>query len=632
MSDITPNIVVSMPNQLFTMARSFKACSNGRIYIGKINTDPTLPENQIQVYLEREDGSYIPAMQPIIINTAGYPVYAGQISKFVTVEGHSMAVYDAYGSQQFYFPNILKYDPDQGIIQLKEQLASTTTTNSGSNLIGVATGETLTSYLSTGRGIDPRMPPYNYRDSDDLETRTASIQAAFEAANTSKKSVSMAGFYYIDSLTIVGHSDYSVIGFGGIIAQGNGGAGRFCIEMKNCTNINWVGTLSLNGKAGFDGGVKVWADKDGGTSRMQLSISVVGSAIAWQFGDKSQPDRLVSEIRVFGCQTYNVREVVRIIGSQAVIEFNGCQMVATAGAIGTNIVCIGTLYGGALRINGGEVMMPTEPTGQLFRSFPIDSPAYAKAYGIVTITGAPIESAGLWFNAYNIDGITSPAAETGGFVLSACSGYTPFSHVNIQTSGNFSGKIDIDHTCYFHRLDVKTSQIVVCTSNSHPIVRLHDDAFDSNFPKGFSAVTGGVLAFPFRQITQVTNLGGVSYPSNSTNNLIFQSMHAVGENPYYGVNYNTSTGEFIVPVGGLKSVRLHVEISFSAAMPGGTISVIVSTVMKSTCGIPSARLSADFDLGNIVAGDVISLRIFNPNSTVTTTSSNLDMLVFSASN
>ncbi|MCV5519667.1 phage tailspike protein, partial [Escherichia coli] len=51
--------------------------------------------------------------QPIVINAAGFPVYNGKIAKFVTVQGHSMAVYDAYGSQQFYFPNVLKYDPDQ---------------------------------------------------------------------------------------------------------------------------------------------------------------------------------------------------------------------------------------------------------------------------------------------------------------------------------------------------------------------------------------------------------------------------------------------------------------------------------------------------------------------------------------
>lgn len=113
MTDITANVIVSMPSQLFTMARSFKAVANGKIYIGKIDTDPVNPENQIPVYLEREDGTHIQVPQPIVINSAGYPVYNGQIAKFVTVQGHSMAVYDDYGVQQFYFPNVLKYDPDQ---------------------------------------------------------------------------------------------------------------------------------------------------------------------------------------------------------------------------------------------------------------------------------------------------------------------------------------------------------------------------------------------------------------------------------------------------------------------------------------------------------------------------------------
>lgn len=113
------NVVVSQPSQLFTLARSFKANANGKIYIGKIDTDPVNPENQIQVYVENEDGSHVPVSQPIIINAAGYPVYNGQIAKFVTVQGHSMAVYDAYGAQQFNFPNVLKYDPDQ----LRQDLA-----------------------------------------------------------------------------------------------------------------------------------------------------------------------------------------------------------------------------------------------------------------------------------------------------------------------------------------------------------------------------------------------------------------------------------------------------------------------------------------------------------------------------
>ncbi|EMS3705201.1 head-binding protein [Shigella flexneri] len=135
MPDITANVVVSMPSQLFTMARSFKAVANGKIYIGKIDTDPVNPENQIQVYVENEDGSHVPVSQPIVINAAGYPVYNGQIAKFVTEQGHSMAVYDAYGAQQFKFPNVLKYDPDQ-LKQLlqSDEGAAHIGTNSGKNL------------------------------------------------------------------------------------------------------------------------------------------------------------------------------------------------------------------------------------------------------------------------------------------------------------------------------------------------------------------------------------------------------------------------------------------------------------------------------------------------------------------
>ncbi|HGV0030530.1 TPA: phage head-binding domain-containing protein [Citrobacter freundii] len=124
MSDITANIVVSAPSQLFTMPRSFKAVANGKIYIGQIDTDPVNPANQIQVYLENEDGRRVPVAQPLIINAGGYPVYNGQIAKFVTVQGHSMAVYDSYGTQQFYYPNVLKYDPDQ----LRADLQSDTLT------------------------------------------------------------------------------------------------------------------------------------------------------------------------------------------------------------------------------------------------------------------------------------------------------------------------------------------------------------------------------------------------------------------------------------------------------------------------------------------------------------------------
>ncbi|EOL8965932.1 phage tailspike protein [Cronobacter dublinensis] len=167
MSDITANIVVSMPSQLFTMASSFKAVANGKIFIGKIDTDPVNPINRIPVYVENEDGTLVQVSQPIIINAAGYPAYNGQISKFVTEKGHSMAVYDAYDVQQHYFPNVMKYDPDQ----FSQELAGT----GGASKIGTSDGHTVQFHLdeieSNITGLDNRVLA-----SDSADYRNRNIQ------------------------------------------------------------------------------------------------------------------------------------------------------------------------------------------------------------------------------------------------------------------------------------------------------------------------------------------------------------------------------------------------------------------------------------------------------------------------
>lgn len=237
MTDITANVVVSMPSQLFTMARSFKAVANGKIYIGKIDTDPVNPENQIQVYVENEDGSHVPVEQPIIINAAGYPVYNGQIAKFVTVQGHSMAVYDAYGSQQFYFPNVLKYDPDQfskriGKISLIH-FKSVSDIFLGFTIDGVPANLTINDYVITDgetiwrvksdrpsslSDIEP-MSPYNVIDFGADKTGVRDSTSAFISAGggsvpegTYIVNENLSGIYYKDGrVTIKGNGTVKLI-------------------------------------------------------------------------------------------------------------------------------------------------------------------------------------------------------------------------------------------------------------------------------------------------------------------------------------------------------------------------------------------------------------------------------------
>ncbi|EOJ7557972.1 phage head-binding domain-containing protein, partial [Escherichia coli] len=223
---INANVVVSMPSQLFTMARSFKAVANGKIYIGKIDTDPVNPENQIQVYVENEDGSHVPVSQPIIINAAGYPVYNGQIAKFVTEQGHSMAVYDAYGAQQFKFPNVLKYDPDQALPAFISKLAAV----DGETYIAGATYEQIRTSNVSGTQIKCVGREHNkdggegwfFLDSDDTTTEdddgTVLIDAVGRRWKRSYNGAKMASWFGVKSGTDVSSAIQNMLntGTGGI--------------------------------------------------------------------------------------------------------------------------------------------------------------------------------------------------------------------------------------------------------------------------------------------------------------------------------------------------------------------------------------------------------------------------------
>lgn len=120
------NYLISMPANTFSMPRQFKAIANGRIHIGLPDTDPVNPANQIPVYIVNEDGSEVQVSQPIIINAGGFPVYNGQIAKFITKQNYSMAVLGSNNAQQFYWPDLSNVDPatvNSKIEELRADLA-----------------------------------------------------------------------------------------------------------------------------------------------------------------------------------------------------------------------------------------------------------------------------------------------------------------------------------------------------------------------------------------------------------------------------------------------------------------------------------------------------------------------------
>ncbi|MCK1966875.1 phage tailspike protein [Franconibacter sp. IITDAS19] len=130
MADIVADFFIGAPTSPFTTPKTLKPISGGKVYVGQVDTDPTLPENQIQVYLKGEDGTPVPVQQPITLNSGGFPVYNGLVSNFYTSQSYSMAVYDAFNALQFYYAKA----PLSDASELREQLSSA----DGVNLVGNA--------------------------------------------------------------------------------------------------------------------------------------------------------------------------------------------------------------------------------------------------------------------------------------------------------------------------------------------------------------------------------------------------------------------------------------------------------------------------------------------------------------
>lgn len=97
--------IISMPSNQFRLIDSGRAANSGSLYIGKINTDPTVLSNQLTVTAMKTDGTVSTISQPIALNSNGIPVDNLGNTVTLSVETHySVTILDAYGKIQQNIP------------------------------------------------------------------------------------------------------------------------------------------------------------------------------------------------------------------------------------------------------------------------------------------------------------------------------------------------------------------------------------------------------------------------------------------------------------------------------------------------------------------------------------------------
>ncbi|MGP2851305.1 phage tailspike protein [Serratia bockelmannii] len=222
-------VVISMPTAAFSEARAFRGISNGQIFVGRPGTDPTIIENQVQVYVAGPTGD-TPVSQPILTNSGGYPVYNGQVSKFTTNSNYSMAVLDADGAQQFYFSDLIEANSSQ-ILGL---LASP----DGSDFIGTKDG-TLTKTITR---IDTTA------NAPTLAARDAAIAAKNEAISAKNDAK-----HYADIASMAPGMYQSVAAAQQDINDGKIPAGAFFLVYSNQPGVVAAKYQNVSGVATFTG-------------------------------------------------------------------------------------------------------------------------------------------------------------------------------------------------------------------------------------------------------------------------------------------------------------------------------------------------------------------------------------------
>lgn len=508
---------------------------------------------------------------------------------------------------------------------LRSDLAAT----DGAERVGFG-GVTVAEELERSAAQSTSPEQHGYSASGTLAQRTAAVQSAFNYANTQKIELRLNKSYIVDTIFLDGHLEYNITGTGNLIG-GATVARQAVLEMKNCRGIKSSSTITVSGNdnLNYSGAIKIWSDVAGGSSLLFLDFNAIRAYIGWIFGDLAQPDRLLSEIVISRGFTSSTPQPLVCIGTQTVIEFNGYQLIAEANAPFTaSTPVVAQAVGATIHINGGECILASSATGRAFIVQPIDSPGFDNSYGRVLVSGSQIESASLILLAYNPSAVPSVAPNTGGLRLSTCSGYHNFAGVSFQGVADFSGKVVVEETCDFYAPALRIFDTAAMAGPAK--ISISSNAL-FNFKAGLGAFSGGILSFPHQEIFHADNLAGVTSSVAGTITLKFTNVPAGGNNLRFSANYNSATGIFTVPAGGLKNVQVFTQFTVGAPRPNSEVTILADSYPWGVQGLPSKYLSTVTAMGDLSEGAQIKVNLQNLDATFNFGSTTIDRIMISAS-
>ncbi|WP_168403927.1 phage tailspike protein [Erwinia amylovora] len=100
------DVPIFSPDDVFTMPEQFWRDFKGKLYIGKAGTDPTLPQNLIDVFVKNANGGTALLSQPIDLNSETLKTFVAAKGALWSESEYSMALHNDNDEQIFYVPDV----------------------------------------------------------------------------------------------------------------------------------------------------------------------------------------------------------------------------------------------------------------------------------------------------------------------------------------------------------------------------------------------------------------------------------------------------------------------------------------------------------------------------------------------
>ncbi|WP_067708456.1 MULTISPECIES: phage tailspike protein [unclassified Erwinia] len=100
------DVPILTPENIYTMPDRFWKNFSGKLYIGKVGTDPTQSANLTDVFLRNASGKLSKIEQPIALNEGTFQKFIADNGALIATPAHSMAVVDDGGNVLFNIPDV----------------------------------------------------------------------------------------------------------------------------------------------------------------------------------------------------------------------------------------------------------------------------------------------------------------------------------------------------------------------------------------------------------------------------------------------------------------------------------------------------------------------------------------------